>query len=136
VIVPDEDLYEQGVWPSRFNPDHKWTFTIAKHTSWSPVSVNLLDLARALPGGDVLDIRLQDDGYDRQLLSTGYAYGSVLYHLKRARSRAIYSLLRILGFDRQVLKRRLIHPVDQTTVPDTLAQIQCIVRKRGGTPEL
>ena len=31
VIVPDEDLYEQGFWPSRFNCDHKWTFTIAKH---------------------------------------------------------------------------------------------------------
>ncbi len=25
--VPDEDLYEQGVFPSKFNPDHKRTFT-------------------------------------------------------------------------------------------------------------
>ena len=25
VVVPDEDLYEQGVFPSTFNPDHKWT---------------------------------------------------------------------------------------------------------------
>src|ERR1700682_1052705 len=39
-IVPDEDLYEQGFWPSRFNADHKWTFTISKHSSWSPVSVH------------------------------------------------------------------------------------------------
>src|SRR5262245_895099 len=22
LVVPHEDLYEQGVWPSRFNPDH------------------------------------------------------------------------------------------------------------------
>jgi SAM-dependent methyltransferase len=44
VSVPDEDLYEQGVWPSTFNRDHKMTFTLAKKTSWSPVSVNVLSL--------------------------------------------------------------------------------------------
>jgi len=43
-IVPDEDLYEQGVWPSQFNSDHKCTFTIYKSASWSPVSVNIVDL--------------------------------------------------------------------------------------------
>ena len=30
IIVPDEDLYEQGVFPSRYNNDHKWTFIINK----------------------------------------------------------------------------------------------------------
>lgn len=30
VLVPDEDLYEQGVWPSTFNGDHKRSFTICK----------------------------------------------------------------------------------------------------------
>jgi len=44
IAVPDEDLYEQGVWPSTFNPDHKVTFTICKKDSWSPVSINLFDL--------------------------------------------------------------------------------------------
>ena len=44
ISVPDEDLYEQGVWPSTFNSDHKLTFTICKKSSWSPVSVNLFDL--------------------------------------------------------------------------------------------
>jgi SAM-dependent methyltransferase len=28
VTVPDEDLYEQGVFPSTFNGDHKWTFAV------------------------------------------------------------------------------------------------------------
>lgn len=46
VTVPDEDMYEQGQWPSRFNSDHKWSFTIMKAQSWSPVSINVLDLAR------------------------------------------------------------------------------------------
>ena len=44
VIVPDEDMYEQGVFPSEFNRDHKWTFTIFKRESWSDRSVNLLEL--------------------------------------------------------------------------------------------
>ena len=44
INVPDEDLYELGQWPSKYNPDHKWTFTIYKKTSWSPKSVNIMDL--------------------------------------------------------------------------------------------
>lgn len=46
VLVPDEDMYEQGVWPSSFNSDHKHTFTLWKRMSWSPVSINLMDLLR------------------------------------------------------------------------------------------
>jgi SAM-dependent methyltransferase len=44
ISVPDEDLYEQGVWPSTFNTDHKMTFTLCKKSSWSPVSVNVFNL--------------------------------------------------------------------------------------------
>src|SRR5215472_3075470 len=54
ILVPDEDLYEQGVFPSRFNPDHKATFTISKAKSWSPKSINVLDLANSLPGGKIV----------------------------------------------------------------------------------
>jgi len=50
ITVPDEDLYEQGNWPSRFNSDHKWTFTIMKDQSWSPRSINVLDLLREVSG--------------------------------------------------------------------------------------
>jgi len=49
VVVPDEDLYEQGAFPSLFNRDHKHTFTLSKHRSWSPRSVNLFELARPCP---------------------------------------------------------------------------------------
>jgi SAM-dependent methyltransferase len=48
ITVPDEDLYEQGVFPSTFNHDHKWTFTIFKAKSWSERSLNLLDMVREL----------------------------------------------------------------------------------------
>jgi SAM-dependent methyltransferase len=43
-MVPDEDLYEHGFWPSRFNGDHKWSFTIKKIVSPMPRSLNLDDL--------------------------------------------------------------------------------------------
>jgi SAM-dependent methyltransferase len=51
-LVPDEDLYEQGVWPSTNNLDHKHTFTILKASSWSPKSISLLRMFTEL-GADV-----------------------------------------------------------------------------------
>jgi len=48
VTVPDEDLYEQGVFPSSFNKDHKWTFTIYKEESWNDKSINILTLLQSL----------------------------------------------------------------------------------------
>lgn len=42
--IPDEDLYEQGVWPSNHNGDHKTSWTIAKEKSWSAASINLLEV--------------------------------------------------------------------------------------------
>lgn len=48
VLVPDEDLYEQGTFPSTFNADHKWTFTHCKPNSWSPRSINLTELISTL----------------------------------------------------------------------------------------
>jgi ADP-heptose:LPS heptosyltransferase len=64
VSVPDEDLYEQGQWPSRFNGDHRWTFTIHKSGSWSPRSLNLADLLAELPGHRIRSLRTCDAGYD------------------------------------------------------------------------
>jgi SAM-dependent methyltransferase len=47
IMVPDEDLYEQKLWPSIFNPDHKWSFTINKTRSWCSRSINVFDLLNA-----------------------------------------------------------------------------------------
>lgn len=64
ITVPDEDLYEQGVFPSTFNRDHKHTFTIFKSKSWSDRSVNLLDLLRALgPAAEVVRIEQLSSNY-------------------------------------------------------------------------
>lgn len=64
VAVPDEDLYEQGKWPSIFNPDHRTTWTIHKTKSWSPMSKNLIDLIKNLPGHKVISLRILDTRYD------------------------------------------------------------------------
>lgn len=67
IIVPDEDRYEQGVFPSIWNADHKYTFTIHKTASWSPVSINIIDMVKRLPDAEILKIEIQDDRYDYTL---------------------------------------------------------------------
>jgi len=69
--VPDEDLYEQRIFPSTFNKDHKWTFTVFKIWSWSERSINILDLVRKL--GDAADIARV------QLLNETYRYSLPRY---------------------------------------------------------
>lgn len=64
LVVPDEDLYEQGVWPSRWNPDHRTTWTIYKSQSWSPVSRNLAEEVGRLPNGQIKYIKLLDHVYN------------------------------------------------------------------------
>jgi SAM-dependent methyltransferase len=129
-LVPDEDLYEQGVFPSRFNDDHKATFTISKARSWSPVSINVLDLARSLPDGELIRLVLQDHGYDRCLLRHGPDRPPIL---------PVHLIIRAYNYARRHSARRLglmeafkarFFAIDQTSNPDTVAQIECIVRKR------
>jgi SAM-dependent methyltransferase len=69
-IVPDEDLYEQGVFPSTYNADHKHTFTIHKQQSWSSASINLTELlAQLSPHASLLKLELKDATYRYQLPS-------------------------------------------------------------------
>ena len=68
IMVPDEDLYEQSVWPSTFNTDHKWSFTIGKASSWSPQSINLIELLKTV----VDRVAIQKI----ELLDTNYLYGA------------------------------------------------------------
>lgn len=129
-LVPDEDLYEQGVFPSLFNDDHKHTFTIAKARSWSPRSVNVLALAQAV-GAELVSVELQDHGYDRRLLrhSPSRARLRLLTVWRRlARMRPLRTFTGLLN----TVFIALGAPVDQTALADSrLAQIQFIIRKPG-----
>jgi SAM-dependent methyltransferase len=133
LIVPDEDLYEQGFWPSRFNRDHKWTFTIAKRESWSPASLNLLDLLSDLPGAEIVDIRLQDQALRRELLCHGPGSIRVSDRVRRWISRRKRGIFGRNGATEETVDRawRAGRPVDQTQYKDVLAQIMCIARKSG-----
>lgn len=120
-IVPDEDLYEQGVWPSVRNSDHKATFTISKRQSWSPVSINVLDLVQTLPGGELIKLELQDMGYNRRFIQTGNTKRNPLF--------------RILAKPRMVKKsvfgKYFLNAYDQTEINNdkNFYQIFFIVRK-------
>ena len=126
-IVPDEDLYEQGVFPSRFNADHKSTFTLTKKRSWSPRSFNVLALCAALPGGSVESACLNDIGYDRGLAFHGPAVRGVLRRVRR-----VYESLNKRGLwppSASWERATASTAVRDQTVVAAMAQIETIVRK-------
>jgi SAM-dependent methyltransferase len=133
LVVPDEDLYEQGGWPSIFNYDHKATFRFGKRAASSPVSYDILQLVKNLHGAEIISCERQDVGYD---------YARMKQRISR-RDRILFRSQRVLN---SVLRRcgsfglrsmalaghffaLLGTPVDQTKGL-ALAQIQIIARKR------
>jgi SAM-dependent methyltransferase len=135
IVVPDEDLYEQGAWPSLFNPDHKATFNLRKKASWSPVSHDLEALVRGLPGALIIEACLQANNYDRRLMRVGVTpVRRLLIRLAAWRDRLLHGMMRRgipvyrlnLALDR--LERALGKPVDQT-LGLAVAQIQVVARK-------
>jgi SAM-dependent methyltransferase len=130
IVVPDEDLYEQGVFPSRFNNDHKATFTISKARSWSKKSINVLNLAKSLPFGEIVSLELQDYGYDRSMISFGnYKPSALLRFIAKIQP----LLKKVMSPDILVGVARLLttyFPHDQTSSSkNAQAQIQLIVKK-------
>lgn len=75
---PDEDLYEQGYWPSIWNSDHKWTFSIYKKQSWSPKHINVTDLVSSIYNAKTLRIDLVDTNYDYSILESGKRFDQTL----------------------------------------------------------
>ena len=134
LVVPDEDLYEQGGWPSLFNPDHKATFTMGSRTSWSPVSHDIVELVNALPDVEWVSSERQDAGYDYSLQRRSISplqrrlfglseFGKVT--LRKWGLREANPVVRAWTW----LLRRLGAPADQTAGA-ALAQIQIVARKR------
>lgn len=67
-LIPDEDLYEQGVFPSTFNSDHKHTFSIHKKKSWSARSINVTEMLAGVKADiQVKRIELLDATFRYQL---------------------------------------------------------------------
>ena len=129
VIVPDEDLYEQGYWPSLFNEDHKHTFTLNER-SWSPVSINVRKLIESLPGAEIISIIHQSNGYQQFLYEARP-------RSRKVAKRRMWLSKKLIGLVRPVSRTLAAQvpywlgpPIDQTA-NGALAQIQFIVRKKG-----
>lgn len=132
IVVPDERLYEQGIWPSIFNEDHKHSFRIGGNPL-TPVSVNIHDLIKKFPELELVESSIQDAGLNHSLLCSGASL--VQKFLARIVSKIRYKLVAIKLVD-SALDRGLCRfakffgiPVDQT-YGRALAQIQIIVRKK------
>jgi SAM-dependent methyltransferase len=69
--IPDEDLYEQGIFPSTFNHDHKSTWTILKEKSWSPASINVVEF--------LYPFRNQLEVLKIELVNASFNYGEQRY---------------------------------------------------------
>ena len=66
VAVPDEELYEQCIWPSVLNSDHRHSFTA--HKDERPEhGLNLMDLITPLDGHKLVGLRTCDYNYDYSL---------------------------------------------------------------------
>jgi len=135
LVVPDEDLYEQGVWPSRFNADHKATFRLDGPGSWSPVSHEVRALCTALPGAQLVSVERQDQGFDRTLLvppgvtpqpRIGQPWKLLLSLARRV---PVFGPGWVAALRRHLVPKG--HAIDQTNGA-ALAQIQAIVRKSAG----
>lgn len=127
LIIPDEDLYEQGYWPSLFNEDHKHTFTMNRN-SWSPVSVRIEDLIRKLHDAKVISIEQQFNNYDLELLKKSRLPREQV----KTRLWIVKKLVGIFGWFIPHASRKfsllLNVPIDQTAT-GALAQIQIILKK-------
>lgn len=128
--VPDEDLYEQGYFPSLFNYDHKNTFTISKRSSWSDKSHNVLDLVRNLPNAELMKIELQDLSFNRSALYHSFYNRDTAYKALNIIRR--FSSIFIASGIRDNIQRGLCHlfrlPFEQSH-NEALMQIFVIVKK-------
>lgn len=137
IVVPDEDLYEQGFWPSRFNHDHKATFRVGETSSWSPVSHDIKKMVEQLPDAEVVALDRHDQHYDYSLQAKGSVQKHPLagFSLKYAR-KCLRAVTKPFPLARQRLTWALENwffrsygvAVDQTS-RDALAQIQIVAIK-------
>jgi SAM-dependent methyltransferase len=132
-VVPDEELYEQGLWPSMFNGDHKWAFTLDAQRLWGTHVLDLKALHLQLPGAELVDLQKHDIAYRRDWLEAtrknlsakNFArYRHALHWVRKCR-------LEWLGLDGVGWSWLTRHgvPVDQTS-KDAMAQLQIILRKQ------
>jgi len=137
IVVPEETLYEQRIWPSLFAPPpigHQHSFRLNSETSWSPVSIDILDLVKKLPNVKVISSQIHDNNYDYSIIGKRIgAFGQKIYKWRRSKnffkrkiSETLYDFLHDYFWVNS--KRKSGRPIDQTTW-NALAQIEVIIQK-------
>ena len=64
LLLPDEDMFEQGVWPSTYaGPDHISAWTIHKQKSWCVASINVTTFFGQFDELEILKIEKLDSTY-------------------------------------------------------------------------
>lgn len=131
VVVPDEDLYEQGIWPSFFNSDHKTTFRLGGADRGFSPSHDVLALCHGLPQAVVISATRQDDGYDHSLKFPAGMHPKRLRHPLKFLWRWVSRLTPMGSSLRRRFQKYLVkkgYPVDQT-FELALAQIEVVLQK-------
>lgn len=82
IVVPDFGLYEKFHWPSLYNPDHKWTFSLklTRRDVGRDNHFHIGDVALSLSsqGVHLLHAGLEDDGFDRSRFAEDQTRGQAL----------------------------------------------------------
>lgn len=63
ILIPDEEMYEKNTWPSPWNTDHKWSFTL-KSNSTLPKSINVIDMLAKMKNIEVIKVERLMFGWD------------------------------------------------------------------------
>lgn len=132
LVVPDEDLYEQKMWPSIFNNDHKHSFTLTLKKSWSPVSINLTSLLEGIQDLKIISQEIQDHNYCYNLQNLNFnprLKPPIIFNVLKKLLRLIPRLNNTLKYKLEnYLFNKYGIPIDQTK-RDALAQIQIVAQK-------
>lgn len=54
VTIPEQNMYEKNQWPSQYNSDHKWSFTLGHDKL--PKTINVLEFVNKLTGVEVIKV--------------------------------------------------------------------------------
>ncbi len=67
ITVPDIDLYEKNVWPSRFNGEHFWGFTLDQNRAIRDYIISLPELLKSsCPDAKLIRAELIESTFDEQ----------------------------------------------------------------------
>ncbi len=130
-VVPDQELYEQGYWPSLFNGDHKSMFCVNGVSKYPGPCFNIKDMVGSLPGANIISVKRQDSHYCHwKALVPFHAPKLVRSVFFRTRSWLLDKKLIDSFFDQAFVRiARLSNvPVDQT-LGKALAQIEIVAQK-------